>query len=271
MFGGCTPFPNYAFYHRRIQIDDSDKLRSASEAREALKGLQDSSVFSEQKIASMEVGEFSLTLKGFDQISARNRTHAYVLPPIFGADQGLVENGVTNQQVRREQLNIWFKEIKKVVIYYQQFFDREESQFVPDKPKRTNYNCLLELEDGTTVLFVGNREAPVKRLGLAFAMLSNSKLQDGITYSKFGCIFDPQTGAIVGLDINGMAAKIGLPLFSRIVALDDVPIGNQREISQIMDELAEGPHVVTYKGWGSLISSEALIPFEELPPKRGAK
>ena len=251
---GCATSPSYeAFKHRALLLEKSDGVQSLTEANESLKIIRDNSVFPDLKIEDLEVGEFSVVLKGFENSSSDS--NGFFLSSNYGSGFG-VSSSQTER--KREQISIWYKDVVLVSVSQQQTFDFG-GPFPPSEPKLTTYNCYLKMRDGSNYVFAGARELPVKRLGSAFAFLSHTKLATSLIYPKLGCFIDEASGCIVSLDVDGIAARSGLPLYAEIRALDGVKFREPKQLSKALEDISLGQHVVSIRPFGALTSREIEV------------
>jgi hypothetical protein len=251
---GCaTSPPTLAFKHRSLVLEKADAVRSLAEANESLKIIRDNSVFPNLKVEDLEVGEFSVVLKGFENVSSNSA--GFFHSSNYGS--GFVVSS-TETKKKREQTGIWYNDIVLVTVSQQQTFEFDGA-YPPDEPKATTYNCYLKMRDGSSYTFAGARELPVKRLGSAFSFLSHTKLATSLAYPKFGCIIDEASSCIIGLDVDGVAAHWGIPLYAEIEALDGVRFKNSTQVSKALEEISPGQHVVSIRLSGSLAAKEVTV------------
>lgn len=269
---GCAGLPVNGLKTGSVSITVDDQITSVEEAKEAVGLLRDNHAFPYTGIEDVEIGEHTVTLKGYKSTVEQSEGGGYIFNVPRTTFALAKSFGFTTLSETRNQVSIWLSDVQAVTLEHVEEFaqPQEESSGLGDEDivrvsgdltqVSGGYLCHLRLKDNEIVSFYSPDESYMKRVALGFGFLTGkTPVEDELNSvgiflgTSFTPGLDRSADYIQQIRISGPADNAGVPLGEAVAAIDGVNTSGDEATDQTsLDHLGSGYHTIKTRDIGSL-------------------
>ena len=260
---GALTVRDYVKMTGPVAFEPADAITQATEARSVLMLLKEQNHFPDENFSDVFIREKSLELvaaatpgPGVDTsvLQAREDAIARAIP---GLNAGLA---VTRSASTDDHGVIWFEKISAIEISEMKLFLRQEQAYVADMK---GFICFLRMSSGSQRYFRSANEGDIKRLAAAFSYFSGAPVHSPNIYPKAGARISLRDGVLVAEEIHGPFDMAGIPVGSKVLAIDGQGPADPGLLSKRLSELPMGTHQIGFQDPQTLTATtkEITLPY----------